>query len=582
LRRYIEGFAHDCGAMLHEPETTNLGLLDCAVHAVAAAAAGVAEDGAVDVSLRRERVMPFRSSGSVVSYTLHVQPPAPHGKTAVTGTATAAVARVRAALAVLASDPKALRRTAEAGGCDAQRTAWLSMLPVVAVDARAGCAPGLHGPGCTYACMGRWERNDVGTPAPHDYYAEFAPNPDDPVSLHDLPTSPSGFAGEAAHGHRGLVSAASLGRGGGTGAHELRRHVVQYWEGEEEEKHHRSVSLQQCSISCRGNANRAMVTCHDWIDDRTSAAKRRECAAHLKDMGKFCQVMLKGPASQCTSYTKAKHQADDHECQVCGIQRYFEQHGVYGGGQSHYTTHDVSVYSNGETAINAVHLNDAKRKAKAVEAEEAAKAAALGLNPEVPADPSPAEMAARSEDYMRARLGGVLPRRAISHAVNDGSSNANDVHNGDDASHLADLHEQVFKGMTVRSVMDAQFPTCRGDERCAETCVLSARSATDTCMAWLHAPPPASGGGGGGGNHSDTAALGTAACADALDAARASCGAEESARCVEPLAAGFHSLGIPGGVTADPDPDPVGRRRFTVSKPVLKVPVVQGLETRIS
>jgi len=144
----IEGFAHNCGEMMYEVEDTNLGMLDCAVRA--AAAEVVADDG-VDVSLRRERVMPFRSSGSLVSYTVHVQPP----PRKTTGTA-AAVERVRAALAALADDPKALRRAAEAGGCDAQRTAWLSMLPVVAVDARAGCAPGLHGPGCTYACMGRW------------------------------------------------------------------------------------------------------------------------------------------------------------------------------------------------------------------------------------------------------------------------------------------------------------------------------------------------------------------------------------------------------------------------------------------
>jgi len=334
----------------------------------------------------------------------------------------------------------------------------------------------------------------------------------------------------------------------------VRRHVVQYWEGEIEEKHHRSVSLAQCTIACRGFANRAMVTCHDWIDDRASVAKRRECASHLKEMGEYCRVTLKGPASQCTSYTKAHHQADDHECQVCGIQRYFEQHGVYGGGQSHYTTHDVSVYDNGHSEVNAVHLNDAKRKAKAVQDEEAEKSAALGLNPEVPSVPSRAHMAGQSEDYMRARFGDVLPRRAISRAVNDGASNANDVDNGDDASHLAEVHDHVFRGMTLRTAMDSQFPTCRGDERCAETCVLAARSATDACMTWLHAPPAS--GGDAGGNHSDTAVLGTAACADALEAARANCGPEESARCVEPLATGFHALGVPGVATLNPDPDP--------------------------
>jgi len=42
----------------------------------------------------------------------------------------------------------------------------------------------------------------MSTPAPHDYYAEFTPNPDDPVSSFDRPTSPSGLAeGEAHHEH---------------------------------------------------------------------------------------------------------------------------------------------------------------------------------------------------------------------------------------------------------------------------------------------------------------------------------------------------------------------------------------------
>ena len=248
---------------------------------------------------------------------------------ALAAAAAAAAARVRAALAGLAADPKALRRGAEAGGCDAQRAAWLSMLPVVAVDARAGCTPGLHGPGCTYACMGRWQRNDISTPAPHDYYAEFAPNPDDPVSSHDRPTSPSGFASSGHPGDASAVAHASaLGDGEGEGEHgheggvEIRRHVVQYWEGDEEDKHVRSVSLAQCTTSCRGFANRAMTTCHDWIDDRSSAAKRRDCASHLRDMGAYCRIKLRGPASQCTNYTTAKHQADDHECQVCGIQRW--------------------------------------------------------------------------------------------------------------------------------------------------------------------------------------------------------------------------------------------------------------------
>jgi hypothetical protein len=65
----------------NEVEATNLGLLDCAVRAAAAGAV----DGGGDVSLRRERVMPFRSSGSLVSYTVHMQPPL--GKTAASGTA---------------------------------------------------------------------------------------------------------------------------------------------------------------------------------------------------------------------------------------------------------------------------------------------------------------------------------------------------------------------------------------------------------------------------------------------------------------------------------------------------------------
>jgi len=118
----VEGFAHDCGAMLHEAGKTNLGLLDCAVRA--AAAAVVADDG-VDVSIRRERVMPFWSSGSLVSYTLHVQPLAGTRTTAKAAKAkTTAVSRVRAVLAALADDPKALRRAGEAGACDAQRTPW--------------------------------------------------------------------------------------------------------------------------------------------------------------------------------------------------------------------------------------------------------------------------------------------------------------------------------------------------------------------------------------------------------------------------------------------------------------------------
>jgi hypothetical protein len=47
----------------------------CCVPWYTAAAEVVKEDG-LDVSLRRERVMPFRSAGSIVSYTIHVQPPA--------------------------------------------------------------------------------------------------------------------------------------------------------------------------------------------------------------------------------------------------------------------------------------------------------------------------------------------------------------------------------------------------------------------------------------------------------------------------------------------------------------------------
>ena len=70
----------------------------------------------------------------------------------------------------------------------------------------------------------------------------------------------------------------------------MRRYI---WEGAEDEKHVRSVSLAHCSVSCRGHANRAMVTCHDWIDNRASAGKRRECAEHLVDMGQFCLVTLK-------------------------------------------------------------------------------------------------------------------------------------------------------------------------------------------------------------------------------------------------------------------------------------------------
>jgi len=234
---------------------------------------------------------------------------------------------------------------------------------------------------------------------------------------------------------------------------------------------------------------------------------------------------------------------------------------VYGGGQSHYTTHDVSVYSNGHSAFNAIHLNDAKRQVQAVEHAAAAHSAALGLAPQVPSAPSRAHMAGQSEDYMRARLGSFLPRRAISRAVNDGASNAAAGAHGhggedDDAAHLAEVHERVFHGMTVRTAMDSQFPTCRGDERCAETCVLSARHATDTCMAWLHASPAlggSSGGGGGGGG--DSSAPASLACEDAINAARTTCGSEESARCVEPLAAGFHALGVAGGATTDTTTD---------------------------
>jgi len=226
-----------------------------------------------------------------------------------------------------------------------------------------------------------------------------------------------------------------------------------------------------------------------------------------------------------------------------------------------------------------------RRCNKAIEEGEAAKAAALGLAPEVAPEPSRAHMAAQSEDHMRARFGGFLPRCAISQSVNDGASNAaggehgqgqGGDDDGDGAAHLAEVHERVFRGMTVRTVMDSQFPTCRGDERCAETCVLAARSATDACMAWLHAPPAsaAAAAAAAAGDRPENAADSTAACADALNAARTNCGAEESARCVEPLAAGFHALGVPGGATTDPDPNASTSASATTSATSADVTVV--------
>ena len=528
----VEGFAHNCGEMLAEVDKSNLGAVDCAVRSVAESA--LPDDGErFAIALRRERVMPFKTEGTIISYTIQVTRSESTTSRGTKQTVAEVVAHVRDAVAKLSESKDALKVAAKAGGCPIDRAAFLSAFPVREVDARLGCAPGLHGKSCRYACMGRWERHDALTPAPHNYYADYADKADEgyvtPVTTRELITHPEKSTAVATP-----KAAARLGREGDKTVREVRRHRVQHWEGDVSEKHHRAASLTHCTISCRGHANRAMGTCHDWLDNRHDLKMRRQCASHLKDMGQMCGVTLRGAKSQCGSYVKPHEQEDEHGCQVCGIHRYFEQHGAYGGGQSHYTTYDFSVNSNGHYTHNAVHLSDPKRRAKAIADEEAAKSAALGLNPAVPPEPSRGHMARAAEEYMRSSLAEHAPHAAISRAVNDGVSNALDVADGegDDASHLADVHHEVFGGMTLRTAMDSQFATCRGDERCSETCVLSSRSAVDTCMQWLHA---------------DDELADSAECSKSLDAARARCSPEERSRCLEPLAAGFHALGVPGG-----------------------------------
>jgi hypothetical protein len=536
----FEGFALNCGEMLADVDQTNIGALDCAVQAAAEAA--LPDNGDFRISLRRERVMPFKSEGTIISFTIHV---------ARTGTstyahrfkktATEAVASVRDAIAKLSESKNALRMAATAGGCPLDRLPYLSAFPVKTVDARLGCAPGLHGASCRYACMGRWDRHDETTPAPHDYYAEGAEIEVGYVSraftTEELITNSERATAVAVPRH----TAAGLGEEEGGPVTVHRRHLVHHWEGEEHEKHLRAVSLRECTVSCRGHANRALGLCHQWLDNRGDVRMRRQCSSNLKDMGEMCGVTLRGATLQCGSYVKPFDQADVHDCQVCGIHRFFEQHGAYGGGQSHFTTYDLSVNSNGRYTHNAVHLSDPKRKAKAIAQEEAAKSAALGLTPQALAEPSRSHLAGAAEEYVRSQFAEHAPREAISRAVNDGTSNAYDAVDGeDDASHLAELHDQIFGGMTVRTAMNSQFASCRGDERCSEACVLSTRSATDTCIEWLHA-----------------ADADSAECSKSIDAARVRCSPEERIRCLEPLAAGFHALGVPGGEMAETITDPL-------------------------
>ena len=539
----VEGFAHNCGEMLLDVDKTNMGALDCAVRAAAEVA--LPDDDCLAVTVHRERVIPFKSEGTVISFTIRVtRSTTDNGNTHACRhkkTVAETILKVRDAISKLTESKDALRAAAAAGGCLSDSVPFLAHFPVKEVDARLGCAPGLHGKGCRYACMGRWNRHDAVTPAPHNYYAEYAPQAthsdkdyvyDKSATTRELITNPEKPNTMA------LSKAPSAGLGLKKNAEdsvrESRRHWVHHWEGPEHEKHMRGVSLKHCTTSCRGHANRALGTCHEWIDNRGDLMMRRKCAAHLKDMGQMCGVTLRGAKSQCGTYFKPHEQDEEHDCQVCGIHRFFEQHGAYGGGQSHYTTYDFSLLSNGRYTHNAVHLSDTKRRAKAVAEEEAAKYAALGLIPQVPPEPTRSHMAGAAEEYMRAHFAEHAPHEAISRAVNDGVSNALDAPDGEDndASYFAEIQEQAFGGMTVRTTMDSQFPTCRGDERCSEACVLSTRSAMDSCMEWLHA---------------EDEDVDSAECSKSIENARARCSPEERSRCLEPIVAGFHALGVPGG-----------------------------------
>ena len=114
----------------------------------------------------------------------------------------------------------------------------------------------------------------------------------------------------------------------------------------------------------------------------------------------------------------------------------------------------------------------------------------------------------------------------------------------DRSAAAATLGASAWLASSDEELATSQFPSCRAaaaSDACGAACAASADAAMASCGAWADVVA---------GSSADTAMQ---ACAKSIHDARGACSADgEAARCVDPVARGFHEMGVPDLSTSQP------------------------------